>query len=380
MFVTHQISVLLSTMTLTVALFGVAYCLTQRRDRQVFQVLSLFLTAEAFTVLGVSLSPAFTGLQVKLILHAFWLVGVASVAPLLWLYVCSLTSPVPLRVAGLKWHATLPLIGGLAFVWILFLPAEARLGLLPDPDRIQGSQDYFTGRTYELVFLIVPFQWVFYLIAITRRLLRYRSRLKDFFASTEQREMRWISVVVLLYSGYWAINIGSLIYELATWKLGLPQVIEAFYGLILISVIALWGLRQRRPIDRDTPAPETRTPRYSKSALTKDMSQKIAGQLRNAMAREALYLDPNLSLWSLAKHIQVPSKYVTQVLNEEIGESFFDFVSRHRIEAAVARLDNDDATILSIAYDVGFNSRSSFYSAFKKVMSMTPTAYRKANR
>ncbi|MCY4334687.1 MAG: AraC family transcriptional regulator [Litoreibacter sp.] len=68
--------------------------------------------------------------------------------------------------------------------------------------------------------------------------------------------------------------------------------------------------------------------------------------------------------------------YVSQVLNEKIGQSFFDFVNSYRVKEAQTRLLNSDETILAIAYDIGFNSRSSFYTAFKKGTGQTPTAFR----
>ena len=95
------------------------------------------------------------------------------------------------------------------------------------------------------------------------------------------------------------------------------------------------------------------------------------------MERDHLHRDPNLSLWALSRHIGASPNYVSQTLNEIIGESFFDFVNRYRIEEAMNRLEATDDNVLTITYDVGFNARSSFYNAFKRVTGQTPTSYRK---
>ncbi|XHE53897.1 AraC family transcriptional regulator (plasmid) [Phaeobacter sp. BS34] len=94
------------------------------------------------------------------------------------------------------------------------------------------------------------------------------------------------------------------------------------------------------------------------------------------MTKDMLYRDPNLSLWDLAKHISVTSNYVSQTLNMTLQSNFFDYVNKWRIQDAVKQLHDTDETILVIAHDVGFNSRSSFYNAFKREMNTTPSALR----
>ena len=82
----------------------------------------------------------------------------------------------------------------------------------------------------------------------------------------------------------------------------------------------------------------------------------------------------------LAKHIKELPSYVTQTLNIEIGESFFDYINSWRIDYASEALIKTDETVLDIAVDAGFNSRSSFYKAFKNIKGCTPSEYRKRHR
>jgi len=117
--------------------------------------------------------------------------------------------------------------------------------------------------------------------------------------------------------------------------------------------------------------------KYEKSALSAEASARITRKLRVAMETDHLHRDPNLSLWVLARHIGASPNYISQTLNEVIGESFFDFVNRYRIEEAKTLLSSSNDTVLAITYDVGFNARSSFYNAFKRVTGETPSHYRK---
>lgn len=93
------------------------------------------------------------------------------------------------------------------------------------------------------------------------------------------------------------------------------------------------------------------------------------------------YRKPDLTLSSLSNQIRIPVHYLSQVINEKINCHFLDFINRYRIEEAKSSLidqSSENYTIEAIAYEVGFNSKSTFYSAFKKVTNTTPANYRKS--
>ena len=94
------------------------------------------------------------------------------------------------------------------------------------------------------------------------------------------------------------------------------------------------------------------------------------------------YLDSTLSLDTLANQIQVSSKELSILINHIMGLHFFDFVNEYRINHAKQILsdkDQSDLTVLEILYEVGFNSKSSFNTEFKKRTGLTPRVYRKTN-
>lgn len=115
-------------------------------------------------------------------------------------------------------------------------------------------------------------------------------------------------------------------------------------------------------------------------ALPSALVQQIRSGIQVLVERDKIYLDPLLSLDRLAKRLQVPSHYLSQYLNRELKKSFNEWLNEHRIEA-FKRLAQDpkaqDKTIQTLMYEVGFNSKSTFHSAFKKRTGMTPTQYRK---
>ena len=110
------------------------------------------------------------------------------------------------------------------------------------------------------------------------------------------------------------------------------------------------------------------------------MEENIAQKMEVAMTSEQLYLDANLSLPKLAKHIHTSPNYISQTLNETLATNFFDYVNHKRIVAAQKLLLESELTVLDIAMQVGFNSKSAFYSAFKKYSQLTPSQFKQQSK
>jgi AraC-like DNA-binding protein len=226
-------------------------------------------------------------------------------------------------------------------------------------------------------------QCLAYVVAASFAQMHHRARLKDLFASTEAYEMRWILGMALVLCSFALVNLLTIV-GLVTGMTGpLPKVVEELFELSIPVVLLLWGFRQSPGLlQAPAPRPDDRVPeKYAKSALDGPRAARISAKLQAAMETEALYRDPNLSLWALAHHVGVSTNYVSQALNEHLGQSFFDYVNGWRIEAAKPLIHEGGRTVEEVAYEVGFNSRSSFYTAFKRRTGQTPKAFaREAGR
>jgi AraC-like DNA-binding protein len=102
--------------------------------------------------------------------------------------------------------------------------------------------------------------------------------------------------------------------------------------------------------------------------------------LKLFMIEKEPFLDPSLTIQNLAGQMQIGSRELSVLINQHIGNHFFDFVNEYRIQKTTKILQDkskNKLTILEILYEVGFNSKSSFNSAFKKHIGITPTEYRK---
>lgn len=118
--------------------------------------------------------------------------------------------------------------------------------------------------------------------------------------------------------------------------------------------------------------------RYSSSTLTQENKDRIQQKLQELMKTEKPYLINELRLKDLAQRMSCTTHHLSQVINETSGYSFFDFINSFRvIEAKLIIGQNPEYTLLKVAFEAGFNNKTSFVNAFKKFEGQTPSTYRK---
>ena len=130
--------------------------------------------------------------------------------------------------------------------------------------------------------------------------------------------------------------------------------------------------------------PEVLTPnfdkKYKSSSLTDQDSEKYRANLMDLMENQKLYSEPELKMNEVADLLGVTSHALSQIINEKFDKSFVDFVNEFRVnefKKRVSSINGEKTNILSIAMEVGFNSKSAFNAAFKKITNQTPSNYKK---
>lgn len=118
--------------------------------------------------------------------------------------------------------------------------------------------------------------------------------------------------------------------------------------------------------------------KYSKSGLDEKMGKEISSKIEIQMNTEKYFLSPTPTVSDLAKKIGTSPNYVSQVINQKFGLTFTELLAKHRIEEAKLMLSDPDnnATIEQIAYSVGYNSKSTFHTTFKRLTGKTPAEYK----
>jgi AraC-like DNA-binding protein len=159
-------------------------------------------------------------------------------------------------------------------------------------------------------------------------------------------------------------------------------------AVVLIYSMGYFGLRQpaiftRAFVTQPAALPASVDPaetKYRRSGLDRETGRVFLNELTRHMETNKPYLEGDLVLPQLAQQLGISANYLSQVINEQLQVNFYDFINGYRVEEAKGLIRNagkKNANILNIALDSGFNSKSAFYTAFKKATAMTPTQYRK---
>ncbi len=312
----------------------------------------------------------------------------------LWLYVRAVTDPEhPVPITQWGWHGIPVLLSILCVIPFALAPDGVQAELM-----LNGDVD--TDQKYQIVvpWVISHLSWIViapvYLTLVFFRIKRYRFRLYELYSSVEHRELNWLSVLLVLLVVFWcfaAIDALSYIGK----EMPVPRWVHGLLDALIIWVPALWGIQQKPSFDQtDIPpvvsasdehdgnehngkASTVPEARYAHSAMTEDHRARIESKLRHLMETEQSYKDAALSLASLASQLSTSPHYLSQTLNTNLNETFFEYVNRLRAEEAAQLLLTTDMSVTDIAASSGFNARSAFYTAFKKRFECTPSVYRK---
>ena len=124
-------------------------------------------------------------------------------------------------------------------------------------------------------------------------------------------------------------------------------------------------------------AERTEKSSYNQKKIDTDQFEQLSNRLTVLMEQDRLYQDPNLKLETLARNLSISKHLLSQLLNDNLQKSFNQYVNEYRIESACKLLTNDNPfSIEAIGYEVGFHSRSSFFSTFKKIKGTTPSRFK----
>ena len=310
---------------------------------------------------------------------AFWLNGLPALfGPLLFLYTKSvLYQDFKLRTKH-WWHAALFLFIFLFFFFIYHVkPVDYKLFFL-------AMSRTYTGIEILVGNLVLIIQVGLYLFFSFSAIRKYKLAVESRFSDVKQKQLSWLRFNLL---GYTCIYFLILLYSAARfiiWE-GEPNLFAsmtfAFFLLVFIMGVLYRALSQSE-VFTELRESDEHLKKYAYSNLSDTEKQKHFSQLMELMETQKPWLNSKLTIGDLAAEMDVNAKTLSQVINEITGSSFFDFVNRRRVAAAQHLLSNPEderMTISEIMYQVGFNSKSSFNSAFKKYTSLTPKEFKLKN-
>jgi AraC-like DNA-binding protein len=256
------------------------------------------------------------------------------------------------------------------------LSGEVKLRILQKILAVENPK--ITNWLYFAIFLLQISHMLLY-TWLTLRLLKAHSRsVKGNGLSFEKISLNWLRRLTI---GFGSFVLLTLLYVI--WlQLGFPYS-RAIDALVLIAmagqiyIIGYMTLRQPEIFSGNLALKNA--PKYEKSALTPARAEACLAKLLRLMETEKLFTNSDLKLQYLAQKLDIPAHHLSQIINEKLGQNFFDFLNQYRIEEAKKYLtapEKQPYTILSIALEVGFNNKASFNTAFKKHTGMTPSYFR----
>lgn len=288
--------------------------------------------------------------------------------PLLFFYTASL------RKQRWKWWyvlAFIPFVVGFSYKAARYLSIEGteKIEMLDAFYRHTrpGPTDYFSNEMLLWTKVILPAVFLIGAVYQMRKLRQERKASLPFY-----------------YQGLQAVLVLALVYVLAgnfvskglyawfnddftEWMVNI-----ALMASLLVMLI-YWFLKQLETGSGFSPEKK-----YKGSKLDKALSLDYFNQLSQLIEKDELYLDPDFTLSVLAKKMQVNSKYLSQAINENRGQSFSRYINQQRVEKAKLLLQDPgfkNYSIEGIAQEAGFRSKSAFYKAFREVTGVSPKEY-----
>lgn len=295
---------------------------------------------------------------------------VLLIGPFFFLYVKSLTNP-EFRF-GKKDAVHLLLFALLALLLFPTVFENPEIKLQSIRDEISATQ---TTTVDYVIKSIVNLQVLGYFIASW--LLLNRSITQNLPVSSQDLpvNVRWLRNLIIAVL---AVSLLSAIFDYV--ENDYNNYVTPFLLTLIVYSMGYVGVRQSEIFASEKLF--GRGKKYEKSVLTDEMAEEILSKLEHLMEKEQSYRDSLISLPGLAEKLKITTHLLSQVLNERLNRNFFNFVSEYRVAEAKRRLLDPEArqaTMLEMAYDIGFNSLSAFNTAFKKHAGMSPTEFKKQN-
>jgi len=212
--------------------------------------------------------------------------------------------------------------------------------------------------------------------------LAYR---KNEFSSIESNKtLSWLLFVLIFYVSYNSLIIISSLIKLFSEHQMYPLVLSSTALLFLSYAFGFYGLKQKAIYQEPSKLPQknketAQATKYQNSRLKADEKEKIKENLLKLIEKEKPYLDGELTISILAGHLKVSRHILTEILNNELGKNFYQFINEYRIEQAKKTLTDKSFSHLaieSIGFDCGFNSKSTFFTVFKSFTGLTPMQFK----
>jgi len=291
------------------------------------------------------------------------------VVPLIWFYVKKLERP--------HFHFS-PRMSLHFLPFVLFMSANI-------PAFINGSDSFWSKFLTQnsalfngTIWSVLLVQYSGYLFQIVKITQKVKVKAQQELSNIEHVDVSWLNTFLYAFIVVFvvlAIMFAGAIHQFGTeWLNPLVSVVFA----VAIFFLGYKGLFQKS-IFSNSDILEISEPISVKTVKPKSIDVALSDHLQNYMETYKPHHDSELTLTSLAKQVNMSRNQLSEVINSSLDSNFYDFVNKYRVEDVKKLMINPkfkDFTILAIAFEAGFPSKSTFNTVFKKFTGLTPSEYR----
>jgi len=296
--------------------------------------------------------------------------------PTLWLYVKRLITP------GFRYkrvHLLLLTPFFIAFILLFLNSYSADDTVKIASDR---SESFHEKPLFLIIASMIALSNIGYIGWGLSLISAHRKRIKSYFSQTEKIDLRWLKFLLI-----WALicySVISLLYLFDSFvdifSYNSLQTIGYAIASVFVIILGFFGLRQGdlfSGTNRDYIINKPQEVTENREPIAKQ-EEEFINRLLSYMKESKPYLNPEITLGVLSSQMKVSSEYLSRVINTRLNMNFFDFIAHYRVEEfkhMCKDLSNRNYTIISLAYDCGFNSKAAFNRVFKKTTGVTPSEY-----
>jgi len=272
----------------------------------------------------------------------------------------------------------IPLLVYAIFIWSTFYSQtqEQRLGMI-------NSETFVYSANYVYMEFFSKWVRVFYGIGCYVLISRYSSLLQNTNSNMEKVHISWlralvISFLMVMVSETLLISakISNVFTDFSFAQAQLSNIgLTGYYiTFALVNLLVFTAVRYFGAFE------QVSEPIISQKTSEEEFLQpELAAQVDKGIRKEKIYMEPDITLDSLAESLNIMPRDLSTLINRHFGINYYEFINRYRIEEAKRMLTSTEyinTTITDIYLQVGFNSKSVFYTFFKKIEGITPTQFR----
>lgn len=315
--------------------------------------------------------------------------------PFLYWYTAALTNQFPSNRKALWLHFVPAALAVLAILPLALSSTEYKMEVFRN-----GGKDYEVFRS--IVAWLMQVSGICYAVWLFYLLRRHKRNIGQLFSYEDRINLNWLRYLIYSLLVVWVVIIFTQKDSFIFTAVVLFVMVLGFFGIRQVGIfdnnspiklkvnvrdenltVVLDNeevdevLVENESVDRSVVEQVVKR-KYATSGISAEMISDMHNRLQELMNKEKAYTEPELSLADLAAKLRVHPNYLSQTINEREGKSFFDYINNLRVEEfkrLAALPESSQFTIMSLALDCGFNSKSTFNKNFKKVTGLSPSDY-----